>query len=156
GALAADEAHLYFATGGTIWSQPINSPATPPAEVRALPEGHSARHMAVGGGTIFVQTNRPDKRIISRPVADPRAKWVKQPRPAAMGGLATADRRLITQDGKQTLYLLSDEPSPQWQDNGPAPPACETLTRWGDRVLSIPQEPGPIYARPLAAGPGAG
>jgi RNA polymerase sigma factor (sigma-70 family) len=145
---------VYCYGGGVIRSRPLADPAA--AWERWCDEpavGPGERRLgilSVAGGLLY-ETVVPRVHY-HRPLADPGAGWSRTDCPLDEGGLAAVGETLFGHDGKQ-LFARPADPAGEWKAVGPWPAGCRTLVADGDRLLAFGVNPGPIYARPAAAGP---
>lgn len=149
--LAADDTRLYYTAGSTIRSLQIEDPSAAPATVAATPLDLPLRSMTVGDGCLFVALE-DGSRLCTRPLSSPAEGWTKFVRPDPAPRLATDGRRLFAFDNHRLQVRKLEPADSPWELLGPAPEGIKHLVVWGDRLLGVPKYPGPIYARPTAAG----
>ena len=86
-----------------------------------------------------------------RSATDPSAPWKPLPEcPESDAGFAAGGGRLY-RGGTRTVHALDvNPPAADWVRGTAVLPEPKALAVWGDRLLHVPAEPGPIRARPLA------
>ncbi|HVK13254.1 MAG TPA: sigma-70 family RNA polymerase sigma factor [Gemmataceae bacterium] len=152
--LAATETHLYGWNFRSIVRVPIDDPNATPETICDAQPGE-LRSIAVTDDTIYVSTGKPGEWF-DRPLNDPKAKWVRHEFTTAPIRFAAAGQLVFFADDKAVSRRHGTGPNAQWTRLVRVPTPSPLLAVWGDRLLAIPQEPGPIHARPLSAGPDVG
>jgi hypothetical protein len=153
--LLAHEGQLYCTTGDDILTRPINAPNSSWVLWRKIPEfkpGERGGFLAVVGDRFYFAV-QPGVHCHC-PLADPKAPWVRQETnvPLWPDGIAGTADGFFGHNATHLLTRPARDASAPWTPLAIWPKECHFLAVDGDRLLAY-GGPGPIYARPLAAGP---
>ncbi len=154
GPLVAD-GRVYCYTHGMIRSRPLNDPTAPwekwcdepPLALGNLRLGQ----LFVAGGQLCM-TVEPSG-LYSRPLTDRTAGWKWGTNDLNLTGVAAAGDTLFATDGKRLFQRPAANPDAAWTPVGPWPVGQERLFVDGDHLRTYVWGPGPIYTRPVSAGP---
>jgi hypothetical protein len=149
---------VYCTAAGTIRSRPLAAPAAewetvcPEPPLRA---GEKAEQVFVAGDRLY-QAVHPNV-LCSRPLANPAAEWTRVNVPLWSTGHAVTRDTMFGNDRKHLYSRPTANPNAEYRPVGPwpggfGPAECSTLVADGDRLLAFGGV-GPIYARPVKAGP---
>lgn len=149
--LTADETHFYhMGPGGVTLARRIDEPAAEWTQVgRGVKWPSEPRELAVAGGNLYGRG--AGRQAWGRSVTDPKSPWKPLPDcPESDPGFAAGGGWLYC-GGSRTVHALPfDQPGADWVRGTAASPEPRFLAVWGDRLLHIPSEPGPIRGRPLS------
>jgi len=97
-------------------------------------------------GKLFYRGSGPT--VLTKATHNPDEPWTELPEiPSSWPGLASAGGRLFSNGGATVYELLLDPAGAKWRTSGEELPNPHFLAVWGNRVLHIPAESGPIRSR---------
>lgn len=149
--LAGDR--VYCSGHSVIRSRPVADPAAAWEKLCDEPpvgKGEHADALCVSGDRLY-QVVHPNI-LYSRHLTDPKAAWVREEAPIWPNGIAAADDRLFAHNATHLLTRPAGDAAAPWEPLAPWPDECSILAVDGDRLVALGGS-GPIYARPLSAGP---
>jgi hypothetical protein len=118
-----------------------------------IKRGEDAQQLFVAGRRLYQAVN-PGVHCF-RPLDYLGPTWDRITAPLWPDGLAVAGGRVFGNDRTWLLVRVAPahaDPSHVWEPVAPWPTGCNTLVADGDQLLAFGGE-GPIYARPVKAGP---
>jgi RNA polymerase sigma-70 factor (ECF subfamily) len=120
-----------------------------------LGTGERGGFLTIGGDRLIAAVH--PHLFYFRPLAAPTAPWARQSSdtPVWPDGIAATSERLYGHNTRNLLSRPLHDPAAPWAPVARQPDGCTFLAVDGDRLLAFGGEPGPIYARPLAAVPAA-
>ncbi|GEM_PF-1470227 len=153
--LIAQDGQLYCTVGEKILTRPVDAPGTPWVLWKNWPvmkTGESGGFLAIAGDRFYVAI-LPNVLCYCS-LGDPKAAWVREDSVAPIwpDGIAATAQRIFGHDAKNVVARPARDESAPWTPVARIPSGPRFLAVDGDRLLAYGQ-PGPIYARPLAAGP---
>lgn len=154
GPVVAD-GRVYCFNAGGIQSRPLDRPDArwekwgdaPPLRPGEPRHGH----LFVAGERVCMTID--PQGVASRPLNDPTAGWERSGHSLGPHSVVEVGETLFGTDGKRLYKRPAAHPDAGWVLAGPWPTDDDRLVADGDRLLAYTWGPGPIYARPAAAGP---
>jgi RNA polymerase sigma-70 factor, ECF subfamily len=149
------DGEVYCVGHGLIRSRPLSNSKAPWARVCDEPpveKGAELRYHFVAGGKLGVAVF-PHK-LLTLSVGKPAAIWEQVENPHWHDGMTVVGGQLYGYDQKRLYSRPFADPRADLRPIGPWPEGCNVLFPDGDRLVTFDHSrPGPIYARPLTAGP---
>jgi RNA polymerase sigma factor (sigma-70 family) len=153
--LAVHGGQLYCIRGDEILTRSVDAPTAPWARWSDLPlpgKNEGRGFLAVNGERIYVAIH---PNIFShRPIAKPEQPWKREvsPIPIWPNGISATVDRFFGHDATHVIARPLQDSAAPWSKVARWPKECQFLVIDGDRLLAF-GGPGPIYTRPVAAGP---
>lgn len=144
---------VFCSGNGMIRCRPLAAPAAAWEKWCDEPlgeKGAQTGQMFAAGGRLCM-TIHPSK-LYSRPFADLAQGWTLTAHLLWPDGLAAVGDRLFGNDRKRLYARPAADAGAEWVSVGPLPDGSGEFVADGDRLLTF-GGPGPIFARPAAAGP---
>jgi RNA polymerase sigma-70 factor (ECF subfamily) len=153
GATVAD-GRVYCTGDAMIRSRPLDDPLAPWERVCEAPPTQKGQE-----GMYYFVVDRTHVVACAGNVAwvrpmGPAATWTRVESPTWLNGATAAGNRIYGAVGDRLYACEFVPPGFQWREIGPSATNCTALFVDGSRIVAYDQrQPGPLYARPLDAGP---
>jgi hypothetical protein len=156
--LVARDGWLYCTRGDEILTRREEARDSPWEHWGSFPRlepGERSGFLTIGGDRLIAAIYL--HVFCTKPLANPTAPWAREPSASAVwpDGIAATSEHLYCHDGSNLLSRPLRNPASPLKRVAHWPSECCFLSVDGDRLLAFGGGPGPVYARPLAAGPAA-